>query len=391
MKKGYGLVLAGGGTKGAYEVGAWKALKELNVNIEAIVGTSIGAINGALFLQDDYNKILELYDNIKFEDLVKISEANKLNEGNIFSRENIVKFTKEFTKNKGLENTPMKNLMEKYIDIEKIYSSSIDYGIVTTSIDLKNKSLEIFKEEIEKEKLYEYILASACFPIFKPQKIGDAQYLDGGMYDNVPVNMLLNKGYENIIVIDISNNGISRKVQNKNAYIKIIKPNEDLGSIFDFDKNRIRKNIKMGYLDTMKSFNKLQGNYYYFDKKDFERFIDTFSLKTIYGLEIAAKLYGLELYKVYSYESFITELYDIHSTYLDEYRKMKNKISDIFEYIKSKKNIQEIINKKMILCLFIDIVTLQPKYNKNILVKKFFGEYKEAGEAMVELVNYMNE
>ena len=361
MKKGYGLVLAGGGTKGAYEVGAWKALKELNVNIEAIVGTSIGAINGALFLQDDYNKILELYDNIKFEDLVKISEANKLNEGNIFSRENIVKFTKEFTKNKGLENTPMKNLMEKYIDIEKIYSSSIDYGIVTTSIDLKNKSLEIFKEEIEKEKLYEYILASACFPIFKPQKIGDAQYLDGGMYDNIPVNMLLNKGYENIIVIDISNNGISRKVQNKNAYIKIIKPNEDLGSIFDFDK------------------------------KDFERFIDTFSLKTIYGLEIAAKLYGLELYKVYSYESFITELYDIHSTYLDEYRKMKNKILDIFEYIKSKKNIQEIINKKMILCLFIDIVTLQPKYNKNILVKKFFGEYKEAGEAMVELVNYMNE
>ena len=267
----------------------------------------------------------------------------------------------------------MKNLMEKYIDIEKIYSSSIDYGIVTTSIDLKNKSLEIFKEEIEKEKLYEYILASACFPIFKPQKIGDAQYLDGGMYDNVPVNMLLNKGYENIIVIDISNNGISRKVQNKNAYIKIIKPNEDLGSIFDFDKNRIRKNIKMGYLDTMKSFNKLKGHYYYFDKKDFERFI------------------GLELYKVYSYESFITELYDIHSTYLDEYRKMKNKILDIFEYIKSKKNIQEIINKKMILCLFIDIVTLQPKYNKNILVKKFFGEYKEAGEAMVELVNYMNE
>ena len=56
MKRRYGLVLAGGGTKGAYEVGAWKALKELDVEITAIVGTSIGAINGALFLQDDYNK-----------------------------------------------------------------------------------------------------------------------------------------------------------------------------------------------------------------------------------------------------------------------------------------------------------------------------------------------
>lgn len=390
MKKGYGLVLAGGGTKGAYEVGAWKALKELEIDISAIVGTSIGAINGALFLQDDYDKVLELYDNIRFEDLVKLSEENKMSEGNIFSTENIIKFTKEFTRNRGLENAPMRDLMKKYIDIDKVYNSKIDYGMVTTSIDMKNKSLEVFKEDINKEELYEYILASACFPIFKPQKIGDKQYLDGGMHDNVPVNMLLNKGYKNIIVIDISNGGISRRLQNKDAYIKIIKPNEDLGGPFDFDKNRIKKNMKMGYLDTMKSFNKLQGHYYYFDKKDFEKFIDTFNLKTIYGLEIAANLYDIELYKVYSYENFLKELYDIHNQYLEEYKKMKKGISDIFEHVKSRKNIQEIVNKKMGLCLFMDVVTLQPKYNKNKIVNKLFGEYKEAGDAMVELINYMN-
>ena len=390
MKRRYGLVLAGGGAKGAYEVGAWKALKELDVEITAIVGTSIGAINGALFLQDDYNKILSLYDNIKFEDLVKMSEENKMSEGNIFSTENIIKFTKEFTKNKGLENTPMRDLMEKYIDIDKVYNSKVEYGMVTTSIDVKNKSLEVFKEDIKKEELYEYILASACFPIFKPQKIGDKQYLDGGMHDNVPVNMLLNKGYSNIIVIDISNGGISRRLQNKEAYIKIIKPNEDLGGAFDFDKARIKKNIKMGYLDTLKSFNKLQGHYYYFDKKDFEKFIDTFNLKTIYGLEIAARLYDIELYKVYSYEEFLNKLYTEHKKYLSEYRKMKKGIGDIFEHIKSKRNIQEIVNKKMGLCLFMDVVTLQPKYNENKIVNKLFGDYKEAGDAMVELINYMN-
>ena len=49
----YGLVLAGGGTKGAYQVGVWKALCELGINIKAIVGASIGALNGALFLQND--------------------------------------------------------------------------------------------------------------------------------------------------------------------------------------------------------------------------------------------------------------------------------------------------------------------------------------------------
>lgn len=390
MKSGYGLVLAGGGTKGAYEVGAWKALMELNIDIKAIVGTSIGAINGALFLQNDYNKVLSLYDNIKFEDLVKISEENKIGEGNIFSTENIIKFTKEFAKNKGLENEPMRDLMKKYIDIEKVYNSPIEYGMVTTSIDVKNKSLEIFKEDINKEELYEYILASACFPIFKPQKIGDKQYLDGGMHDNVPVNMLLNKGYTNIIVVDISSGGISRKLQNKEAYIKIIKPNEDLGGPFDFDKSRIKKNIKMGYLDTMKAFNKLQGHYYYFDVKDFNKFIDTFNLKTIFGLEIAAKLYGMELYKVYSYESFLNELYNLHINYLKEYKEIKKGIGDILEHVKSKKNMQDIVNKKIGLCLFIDMVTLQPKYNKNKIVSKLLGEYKEAGDAMVELINYMN-
>ena len=61
MDKEFGLVLAGGGTKGAYEVGVWKALKELNINITAIAGTSIGALNAALILQDDFEKIFYVW------------------------------------------------------------------------------------------------------------------------------------------------------------------------------------------------------------------------------------------------------------------------------------------------------------------------------------------
>ena len=60
-----------------------------------------------------------------------------------------------------------------------------------------------------------------------------------------------------------------------------------------------------------------------------------------------------------------------HKKYLSEYRKMKKGIGDIFEHIKSKRNIQEIVNKKMGLCLFMDVVTLQPKYNKNKIVNIF--------------------
>ena len=51
-KKEYGLVLSGGGTRGAFQVGVWKALTELGIKIKAIAGASIGSLNGALILQD---------------------------------------------------------------------------------------------------------------------------------------------------------------------------------------------------------------------------------------------------------------------------------------------------------------------------------------------------
>ena len=281
--------------------------------------------------------------------------------------------------------------MLKYIDIDKIYNSPIIYGMVTTSIEKKEESLEVFKEDIPKEQLYDYILASSCFPIFKPQKIGEREYLDGASYDNIPVNMLLKKGYTNLIVIDISQGGISKKILNKAAYIKIIKPNEKLGGIFDFDKERIKKNMTMGYLDTLKAFNKLQGHYYYFDIKEFDKFLTIFNLRTIYGLELAAKLYDIDMYKIYNYEEFLNELYIKHQRYAKEYNSLVLSTADIRLFIKSPKNMQDILSKGMGLCLFIDLVTLEPKYNNSGIVNKLFAEYKEAGEAMVELLNYMKE
>ena len=48
------LVLAGGGAKGAYQMGAWKALRKLKMKFDIVTGTSIGALNGALIVQDTY-------------------------------------------------------------------------------------------------------------------------------------------------------------------------------------------------------------------------------------------------------------------------------------------------------------------------------------------------
>ena len=46
------IALAGGGTKGAYQVGAWKAMRELGVPFDIVTGTSIGSVTAALMVQD---------------------------------------------------------------------------------------------------------------------------------------------------------------------------------------------------------------------------------------------------------------------------------------------------------------------------------------------------
>ena len=214
-KREYALVLQGGGTKGAYQVGIWKALNDLGIKINAITGASIGAINGALFLQDDIDMIMNVYKNIEVSDIVEIDQKIDPNK-DLFDIANIRNLFKELIDKKRLENTPIKRTIEKYIDIDKIYKSPIDFGIISFDLATK-KSVELFKEDIKKEEMVDYILASSCFPIFKSQKIGDKKLLDGGIYDNTPINMLIDKGYKNIIVANIDGIGFNQKVKNSKS------------------------------------------------------------------------------------------------------------------------------------------------------------------------------
>ena len=69
--KEYALALSGGGTRGAYEIGAYRALKEMGINIVAIAGTSIGALNGAIFVSDNLDKAEKMYINIIHHILLK--------------------------------------------------------------------------------------------------------------------------------------------------------------------------------------------------------------------------------------------------------------------------------------------------------------------------------
>lgn len=382
----YVLVLAGGGTKGAYQVGVWKALKELKINVRAISGSSIGALNGALMLQDDIDRMIELYKNIEITNIMKVSEEIDTSK-NLFDIANIRKIATDYINNRGIENTPLRETINKYIDIEKIYNSDIDFGLVTYS--LKNKvSLQLFKNEIPKDEMVDFLLASSCFPIFKAQKIGKLEFVDGGLYDNIPINMLIEKGYKNIIVADICGIGLSRRMIDKNIYLKVISPKEKLGGTFDFNHERINNNISLGYLDTMRSFNKMQGHIYYFYSEEFYKMLEIFNLQTIYGLENAAKIYKVDKYRPYEFKEFLTILNSKHLEAKERYKSIKHLLQEK-NLVKLKKNINSIFEMNLGICLATDLYLDKPMSKKFEYLKNFIQDYLDSVEAILELENYL--
>jgi len=262
----YGLVLEGGGGRGAYQIGVWKALRELNIKIKAVTGTSVGALNGAFIALDLYDEAYDLWENITPDQVLDTDNEiyreiinMKFNVANI---DKYLEISTDFFKNKGFKTEPLRNLVDKYIDEEKLRKSKIDYGLVTVSITDK-KAKELFVEEIPKGKLIDYILASALFPAFQTLEIDGEKFIDGGLYDNLPINLLSRKKVDKIIAVEMKSIGLKQKIKEKGLDITYISPSEDIGKILNFDAAISKRNIKMGYFDTLKTFGKCKGIKYY--------------------------------------------------------------------------------------------------------------------------------
>ena len=173
--KGYGLVLSGGGAKGSYEIGVWKAIKDMDIPIVAITGTSIGALNGAMLVQGDDDLCELAWTNFSVEEIIDVNnevwEEEKIYEKNF----NIFTIIKNLITNEGLKLTPLIKSLEQYIDEEKIRASPIDFGLVTYSLT-DFEPFQAFKDEIPNGQLVGFLIASACFPVFKPVEIDNKKF-----------------------------------------------------------------------------------------------------------------------------------------------------------------------------------------------------------------------
>lgn len=318
-----GLALQGGGARGAYQIGAYYALKKAHIKFDGVCGTSIGAFNGAMIASGKEKQLLKFWENISIGEILGFDKEyiqKQIDREYDFSFFKLkVKNWMQIIKSHGIQIEGLKKILEEYLDEEKLLNSKMDFGICTLRVkDLK--PFYVFKVEMPKEKIKDYILASCYLPIFKMEKkVDEHYYIDGGFYDNTPINMLIEKGYKKIYVVELNPLlNINRKPKKEVAIIKIT-PKRKLGGVLIYDNESLKENIKMGYYDALRVVKNLDGvdycfkNYpllfYHFitrkvNKKFKKKVMEFFHAKNekevvIKSLEYIMKRENIDYYKVY--------------------------------------------------------------------------------------------
>lgn len=271
-KKKVGLVLAGGGSLGSYEVGAIEALKELGYTFDIVTGTSVGALNGAFVVNGQFENLRKLWEDITPEQVMKNGinlSVRQLGESPKTT------FAKDFGKwtfkyltggRIGADISPFKEYCRNALNIDACLESKVRFGIVTTTFPSMT-CVDIDMNRASKDLYLSYLHASsACFPIFPIEKIGKKRFVDGFYSDNLPIRLAFTMGADEIVAIDMKL--FSLEPQNT-FYLSLpnviyIAPYSTMGSLMDFSQTVIRNNMKLGYNDVMKRFGKYKGYTYTF-------------------------------------------------------------------------------------------------------------------------------
>ncbi|MBR6222508.1 MAG: patatin-like phospholipase family protein [Lachnospiraceae bacterium] len=244
----WGLVLCGGGGRGAYHIGAWKALMEYNnllSKVTAYSGDSIGAINELLFESVDNATAKQIWLDIDFLTVFDTEpELIDMREGT-FSRNEMIDVMRKHINFKKLSESErlMYVNMTRYAD----NSTSPSGGVpVYTLLNGKDDNL-----------IEHIILASSALPvIYEAVKIGDGYYRDGGLTDNTPVKPLYDAGYRKIIVIGLSTESELDESKYPGCEFVFIKPTAETGNLFtgtlNFSDHQVKFTYELGYRDTLR-------------------------------------------------------------------------------------------------------------------------------------------
>ena len=279
LTKTYAIVLEGGGAKGSYEIGVWKALEEMGVKYNAVAGTSVGALNGALMAMRDLDSAIEAWSNIRLDKVIDYEEDDEENLKKIVSGDielgdisDVIRQAFGVIRDRGLDVAPLRAWVHEVVDSARIKSSDVRLFIETVSIT-DRKGLEVCVNDLEEEEIYDMLLASAYHPAFRLEKLGGKLYTDGGFIDNLPIGALVDNGYKDIIAVRLPGGmGHERKIQiPEDVNVWYIESEADLGGVLNFVPEQARRDMAIGYYDAWRDLCGLYGKQYYIERSMSER------------------------------------------------------------------------------------------------------------------------
>ena len=359
------LVLAGGGTKGIYQLGVIEAMRELNLdNWDIITGTSVGALNAMFLVQNDYERMRYMYEHMTADQFVDGYLPSDFGFVRLLrDREELLPALISWGREKGVNIEPFYRMVDTYYDPEKFFASDIDFGCITATA--KGHDPVYVTKDMMKERGRDWLVATAsAYPAFPVKEIDGKEYVDGGYFDNLPVDFALRLGAEHVTAIDLSHvphhpNFIKRKD------ITYIYPHHELFKFLDFDKEKMRKARKLGYLDGMKAFGRYEGLHYTFRHFRQPRFLDVW-LRRVLMLETEIKLANNLNEKLYSTQ-LITD-------------RLKEKTQ--LPYLDDREYLYAMCDYVMELCRYDDEKVYDMQDVLRSLLEQFADSFREEGEEL---------
>lgn len=293
----FGLVLTGGGAKGAYHAGALQYLAELGFSPHIIAGTSIGALNGAVLASRQpfaqaVCHLNELWDQLGQAEILRPNTGAILPVLSYAAQTLIPTFSRWVTnflveQNLLKEHTaifdpePIEWLLQEAIDpiglqqgielwvtvFPSFHIPGINYDWLMGLVDLLRartgtKAHWLCAQDCKDEAtLYNLLLASAAIPLAFPKRtVAGRHYVDGGLADNVPLGALAKQGCTHAIVIHLQNGSTWSRYDFPNQTVIEIRPEEpidkfdtpvlgEISTLLDFSPKRIADLKQRGYKD----------------------------------------------------------------------------------------------------------------------------------------------
>ena len=246
-----GLVLSGGGAKGAAHIGVIKYLEEVGIPIDFVAGTSMGSIVGGMYaLGYTPNEILEMINSVDWNRMIsndvdrrKISFGRKVEKSSQvltipFSlKKKSDLHTRSFRNSLPNGIVSGDNLINLFNSLAVGYSDSLSFNnlpipFLCIATNMMNGEAEILNNGVFTKSLR----ASMAIPIlFDPIKINNALYVDGGLVSNFPVEQCRAMGADFIIGVSMSP-GLEDNPDNLSSILKQIKQLKEI--ITDKDRGK---------------------------------------------------------------------------------------------------------------------------------------------------------